>query len=217
VKINNLNQRNHGLTLIDVLVIVLILIILAVVGLPMLAYHNRPLRIMCLNNLQQVGVSFKIWAMDHGGQFPMEVSATDGGTKGMGEGRATWINFLVMSNELSSSKILICPADEEHIATTNFGLGFNGANVSYFVGLDATTNQPKTLLSGDDNFEKNGTRIEPGTVASSTGDTINWTAKRHIHAGNVVFADASIFQLTSNGLKQALLETGLVTNRFAIP
>jgi hypothetical protein len=63
---------------------------------PFIANHNRPLRIECVNNLKQIGLAYRLWAEDNGGKFPMEISVTNGGTMGLGEGRNTWINFLVM-------------------------------------------------------------------------------------------------------------------------
>jgi len=212
------NQRNHALTITEVLVIFAVVFFLAIFFLPaFVAQHNRPLRIECVSNLKQIGLAYRIWADDNGGKFPMEISVTNGGTMGLGEGRNTWINFLVMSNELSTPKILLCPADDDHIYATNFASGFSGANVSYFVGLDADTNSPQVFLSGDDNFEIGGISVKSGLLQLSTNAPIFWTTTRRKNGGNIGLADGSVQEITTNGLRQALQQTGLATNRLAIP
>ena len=61
------NQRNHALTITEILVVIRVMFVLAVLLLPYIASHKRPLRIECLNNLQEIGLSFRGWAVDHGG------------------------------------------------------------------------------------------------------------------------------------------------------
>jgi len=90
----------------------------------------RAQRINCTNNLKQVGLSFKTWALDNGDAFPMKVAEaagvrqaawvyrdTTGGT--INQHRGVNMIFGVMSNELSTPKVLsarpngitaLCPA-----------------------------------------------------------------------------------------------------------
>ena len=51
-------------------------------------------------------------------------------------GADTFRHFQVMSNELSTPKILVCPADTR-VAAANF-VRLKNQNVSYFVGLEAS-------------------------------------------------------------------------------
>ena len=67
--------------------------------------------------------------------------------------------FQVMSNELSTPKVLICPADSFHsVAATNFGTAGQGfgdfdlAKVSFFIGDDAVDSDPQMVLFGDQNI-----------------------------------------------------------------
>jgi hypothetical protein len=53
--------------------------------------QQRAERIQCVNNLKQVGLAMRIWANDNGDKYPT--------------------SLIVMSNELSAVKILICPSD----------------------------------------------------------------------------------------------------------
>ena len=146
-------RRNYGLTLVEILVVIFVLAILVAMLLPTSSSGPRKARrISCVNNLKQIGLAYRIWEGDHGDEYPMSVSVTNGGAmEFVAAGNVTAI-FQVMSNELSTPKILFCPADERRAYATNFSAGFSAQNISYFIGLDADETNPQTLLSGDDNF-----------------------------------------------------------------
>ena len=208
-------RRNQALTLVEVLVIIFVVGLFALMILPgSHAGHNKSKRITCVNNLKQIGLAYRIWEGDHGNKYPMDVSATNGGTMELSKvGTDAWRNFLVMSNELSTPRILICPADQRNEAT-NFGPNFGNMNISYFVNLDAVEADPQMLLFGDDNFEMGGVSVESGLLHISTNTPIAWSAARHGHAGNVALTDGSVQQLTTSRLREYISN---VTNRIAIP
>jgi prepilin-type processing-associated H-X9-DG protein len=209
-------RRNHGLTLLEVVVVILLLFILTAMILPA-STHRRSPRIDCINNLKEIDIALMIWAGDHGGKYPMNVSITNGGTMELSKvGTDAWRNFLVMSNELTTPRILICPADQRNEAT-DFGSSFGNTNISYFINLDAAKANPQMLLFGDDNFEMGGVSVEAGLLQVSTNTPIAWSAARHGHAGNVALTDGSVQQLTTSGLQQAFQNAGAAINRIAIP
>src|SRR5208283_2838617 len=109
------------------------------------------------------------------GKFPMQTSVTNGGTMELTGGRSAWIDFAVISNELSTPIILVCPADKSRLCSTNFAVGFNNANVSYFVGLDASESQPAMFLSGDENFDIDDIPVKSGLLELSTNRSVAWT------------------------------------------
>ena len=115
------------------------------------------------NNLKQVGLSFRTWAIDHDGRMPMSVSQAQGGDSedvgvrvvGASQAASRGVSkmFLVMSNQLSTPKILFCPAEFDsttrQAATTFSGQSganqvpyLNDYNVSYFIGVDASESLP---------------------------------------------------------------------------
>ena len=216
-------RRNHGLTLVEVLVVIFVVGLFALMILPgSHAGHNKSKRITCVNNLKQIGLTYRIWEGDHGDKYPMDVSVTNGGTmeifsQGSLFQNQVFLNYLVMSNELSTPQILYCPADTNGFVSTDFVRGFNNQNVSYFVGVDANETNPQMMLSGDDNFEIGGVPVESGLLQISTNTLIAWSAARHGRAGNVAFTDGNVQQLTTSGLQQAFQNTGAATNRIAIP
>lgn len=212
------NQRTHALTLVEVVVVIFLLAAMFVLLLPAFApHHGTRKRIDCVNNLKQIGLSYRIWAGDNNDKYPMEMSVTNGGTLGLADGRNAWINYFVMSNELSTPKVLICPLDiSRQPPATNFSTQLSG-HVSYFVGLDATANNPQALLSGDDNFEINGAPIKSGLLEVFSNTPLAWTTARHNRSGNLGLADGSVQLLSNASLTNQLRLTGLGTNRLAIP
>jgi len=70
--------------------------------------------------------------------------------------------FQVMSNELSTPKILLCPEDTRRTYATNFSTGFSGANISYFLNPDAVETYPQMILDGDDNLLVDGKPVSAG-------------------------------------------------------
>ena len=179
--------------------------------------RHKSARIVCVNNQKEIAASFRAWANDHNDKYPMQVSVTNGGTMELANGGNAWINFFVMSNKLSSPKILICPADTDKIAATNFATDFNNSKISYFVGLDADDANPQMFLSGDDNFALDNVPIKSGLLQLSTNAPISWTAARHTFSGQILFTDGSVEQTTISLLRQKLQQTGIATNRLAIP
>ena len=122
-----------------------------------------------------------------------------------------------MSNELSTPRILYCPADEDRVWTNTFS-GLSACNISYFFGVDVTNDSnPRMILTGDCNFELGGVPVKPGLCSFQTNDPVAWQANRHINSGNIGLADGSVQSATSAGLQTYLQQTSFTRNRFAIP
>lgn len=124
--------------------------------------------------------------------------------------------FRVMSNELSTPRILLCPSDDKGQSATNFTTDFDVTKISYFVGADAVATNASMFLAGDRNLT-NGTRLRNGLLELTTSRPSGWTSEIHQKAGNIGFADGSVQQLSNLGLRTALESTGVATNRLAIP
>ena len=210
------HHRNQALTKIEVLVIVAVLAVLAALFLPALAAAKRKSsRIGCMGNIKQIGIAFRIWEGDHGDKYPMAVSVTNGGAMELVATGNVVAYFQVLSNELSTPKILLCPNDTLRLWATNFST-LKNSNISYFVNPDAVETYPQMILDGDDNLQIDGRPVQPGILTLWANSHIGWTKDRHHGAGNIGFADGHAEQVTSHGLN-ATIAGSIATNRLVIP
>lgn len=182
------NQK-RAFTLIELLVVVAIIAILASLLLPALVNSERKAQqINCVNNLKQVGLSFRLWAGDNNNKFPQAVPAIQGGAQ-------DWIYskvntgpnpfnpgmvFMVLSNQLVTPKLLWCPSDNWHLhAGTNWTYDLvsqaatdttvatpsAAGKISYFVdgnvSSDSQLGLAQMILDGDLNMGGNASSVGP--------------------------------------------------------
>ena len=206
------------MTLLELLVILAAITVLAALILPPMM---RPPRShwgpQCVNNLKQTGLAFRIWEGDHGDRYPSFVSWTNGGSMEFRSGLNAFRHFQVMSNELSTPRVLMCPQETDTFRSvaTNF-FNFNNSNISFFVGVDATETNPLMTLSGDRNIT-NGIRIRNGLMDLTAKSPAGWTEEMHNKVGNICLSDGSVQQVSISGLRQTITNTGLPTNWLQIP
>jgi prepilin-type processing-associated H-X9-DG protein len=206
----------RGITVVELLILVSCLLLLAALFLPRLAKAKaRSSKINCTNNLKQIGLSFRSWALDYNDQFPMQVAGTNGGTLEFVQSGSVSPHFRAMSNELSTPKILACPEDLRAPAT-NFASGFSDRHISYFVNVDAVAGDPIRLLAGDRNLT-NQPPLGERLVYLSSNSPPAWTMEIHRAAGNLLFADGSVQQRANSGVTALLQFPPGATNRLAVP
>jgi hypothetical protein len=111
-------------------------------------------RLSCINNLKQIGLAFRIWAGDKEDRFPFNVSTNAGGTMEFcnvgkdGFDLNGALHLQVMSNELNTPKILICPDDKSKKWATDFGV-LQSSNITYLVrsGTNVSDANPRVVLA----------------------------------------------------------------------
>jgi hypothetical protein len=88
------------------------------------AAKERAQAIACVNNLKQLGLAVRVWALDNQDTFPQHV--------------------LQMTNEMSTPKILVCPADTAHKAAADWS-SWTTANMSYEY-LGGSDTEPQRVM-----------------------------------------------------------------------
>ena len=180
-------------------------------------------RINCVSNLKQIGLAFRMWSNDHGDKFPMAlpVSGTNGGTMNFNLTGEVWRHFQIISNEINSPKVFVCPDDGQRSRTGDWSVFTNNAHISYFVGLDADETMPQTILTGDRNMISPTVKPIKGVLNLTANDRVEWTKAMHNQAGNVGLADGSASEATSMQLSKqfqaALVSTTQAVHRIALP
>jgi hypothetical protein len=140
---------------------------------------------------------------------------SEGGTFRHPLANNVWFQWSWFSNELRTPKILACPSDAQKTPASTWGLSPDGGYLastyqnratSYLMGLHVFPEDPDGLVAGDRNVRWNGGIADciPGIIAVPTiianpigslgiGDGL------HVEAGNYVFKDGHVEELSSQG------------------
>jgi type II secretory pathway pseudopilin PulG len=215
------SYRERAMTFVELLAVTAVVFFLAVLVLPHLIGHqgakHRAKRISCVSNLRALGLATRLYANDHDEKLPWQVGQEDGGSLAFLSSPNVFEHFRVMSNELSTPKILVCPSDRQRIRTNEFAQMSN-TNLSYFLCLNAVSNAPSRLLSGDRN-------VSGGVISNrfmrviAPSQSVSWTNGLHEMAGNTGLVDGSVQQVSSSGFSNVVANS-FGTNQFlrlAIP
>jgi prepilin-type N-terminal cleavage/methylation domain-containing protein len=222
----------HGFTLTELLVVIVVIVVLVGLLFPSTS-GNRPKasRIQCVNNLKNVGLALRIFAADHARTFPGSLPVASGGfQEPLADASQLWRHWLVVTSQLATPKLLLCPADKRRVAAAAFAPATNlpsqfvfsgNHQLSYFLGLNATEMKPASILAGDRNLTTNGTPVAPGRHVFPAGTRFGFTAELHDQSGNGLLGDGSVQQVTGGRLNEqfrdALTATGHTNDVWVVP
>jgi prepilin-type N-terminal cleavage/methylation domain-containing protein/prepilin-type processing-associated H-X9-DG protein len=219
--LNQTSRRTRALTLIEVLVVIAVVAVLVSLLFPALAKSNaKANRIQCVSYLKGVGVAFRIFSMDSTNRFPFQLSTNFGGSKEYAnDASQLWRQFSVISNELSTPIIVHCPADRERTEARDFSNFTSNQQLSYFVGLNASEENPQIILSGDRNLILDGKSLGGQIITLSSNANIAFDKRIHRESGNIAMGDGSVQQMSSGRLREAILNAALAgsTNTLVVP
>ena len=110
----------------------------------------------CVNNLKEIGLAFKLWAGEHNGRFPFQVSTNAGGTMelclpdvvGFDGNSCLHFKMLYGNDGLNSPLLLVCPQDTSKQAITNWQ-SLTAENVTYRLrtGTNVSDANPHEILA----------------------------------------------------------------------
>ena len=172
-------MKVDAFTRVELLVVLATVGFVSLLGLSVNAdTRERSERMVCMNNLRQIGRALHTWAAEHGGENAWWVRPSEGGYRqaaaaavpglhvpGVGTFPAaimnnTWFHFLWVHEELPSPNVLLCPNDTSKRRASGFSsapgglahLSMQNNAVSYLIGADAMREYPWAILSADRNL-----------------------------------------------------------------
>jgi len=196
-------------------------------------------------------IGFRIWEGDNSDKYSMAVSSSAGGANeylshasaGLStpaapvKSKDAGMAFMVMSNELSTAKILFCPSDNIHTGgsgyatnysygdllgiapppttglTTPEGSSGTPTKISYFINGDCTEANPEDLMTGDSNIGNNGASTTTATAGyrfASTAANVPLTSDTAVGLTTVAFDGPTMFwSWTANDFHQKSGNIGL--------
>ena len=209
----------------ETLVCIAIVALLAAVLIPALgrAVH-RAKTIGCVSRLKNMGLGLRTFAVDYAGAYPWRVAVSNGGFQLPPIGTVPsptnniFYAFATISNMISTPIILRCPADRERLLTIDSfkeaaSLGPATARYpSYFLGTDATEDEPSSMLSGDRNLLIKSAGLDDATPGNYNRITtirgsdsrdlapsnIMWSRSMHNQSGNLLLGDGSVQQCSGS-------------------
>lgn len=195
------------------MVVIAVIAILAALMLPALgSAKEKARRVQCVANLKQVTLAMYDYSMEFE-CYPWRVIPSDGGSRTMTQAAKS---FQVMSNQLQTPLVLICPSDRRLLVDSIVQV--RNTNVSYFVGIEAQEDQPSILVAGDRNITggRNGRNCpvaEVSGVATEFSMTqipnAGWSSNLlHRGRGNIALGDGSAHQTSPSDLRERLIGSG---------
>ncbi len=223
MKIPRTDLNRNGFTLVELLLVIIVIAVFYVVmiGFPEPSAKQKALAIRCMSNQRQIALAFIMWKDDHDGKFPWQVPETTHGTMESSEKGVVAPNYSALLAYVHQPRTFVCPTDPARTVATNQANVLD-QNASYFIGLDAGTNEAAVILTGDRHLKAGGVPVQPGLFVYSNGLAMDWTRElhdkiRYAPLGVMSFQDGHAMAVHGTNTDFTFQNEGLATSRFAIP
>jgi type II secretory pathway pseudopilin PulG len=105
-------QDVEAFTRVELAVVIGVTALLAALVLPAIPrVKQKQWRIQCVDNLKQLGLAYRTWAIDNATDPSPQVTTNRGEAHGPRSSTEAFRNFQAISNIVGSPKMLVCPAD----------------------------------------------------------------------------------------------------------
>ena len=206
-----------GLTLIEVLVVLVVIAVLVAMLLPTLVGGGPSKGGKCCSNLRQIDLGLVMFADENQGRFPMQIPVTNGGTKEFIYSEHTFPHFQKLKSYLPNPQFFICPFETNRQSAVSYE-ALSDLNISYFLNADASTNSPsQSILAGDRFLQVKGQPIQPGLFVLNKNSGVSWTPNFHVGCGALAFVDGHVEFSRNDKLNFFIKNQPLATNRLCIP
>jgi competence protein ComGC len=218
-------------TLVELVAIICLSGVIMILVVPAFAKdYGKISRLRCGANLKNIGLAFHTFAINHGNRYPMNIPVAEGGSSeytAVIAAQSNWVHFAIMSNELVTPKILVCPTDGAKTIATNFTFhmgALKNRSISYIVGFSADETRSQVILSGDRNitnaipvrFDIDKSEIIKLGTNHSVNVGASWNRDLHQNQGNILLAGGSVHFVNPTRLREQL-RTSDSENRIAFP
>ena len=206
------------MSLFELVCVIGIACVLAALALSAMARSHATLwRTRCVSSLKYISLAYRIFETDNNDLFPFQIPIKDGGSLELSNNIVA--QFQILSNELSTPKMLICPTRTiQQTAATNWAT-LQRSNISYYLSLTASASQTNSILTGDAGFTVNGALSANRIVVLSATDKIVYPNRFHGKAdvANLCRVDGSVQEFGSKAFPAMLKSTPYATNLLVMP
>jgi prepilin-type N-terminal cleavage/methylation domain-containing protein len=222
-------KSQHAFSMLELLAVLAIMAVLVGLLMPALANaRGKARRGTCNGHMKNVGLAVRIFATDHDNLYPWESDRATGTNRtgfpdlnGLAPENQVLRVFLSLSNELSTPKIVACPADtRKAIKIDQYPENWRAVttdNISYFLAFTAREKHLQSFMSGDRNMVADG-QVLSGRSQLTETTKVAWDEKTiHRGHGEICLADGSVDDFTTTQLQEALRNTKLETNILVFP
>ncbi|MCW5554453.1 MAG: prepilin-type N-terminal cleavage/methylation domain-containing protein [Verrucomicrobiae bacterium] len=215
------NSASSAFTLVEVLVVAAIIVVLILMVLPATDRRSSTSTIApCVNNQRQIVLAEMMWAADHHDSFPWRAKFEQEMPMEFSARRVVSPYFQLLSNYNLKLESLICPTDIARTAADSYA-DLADSNVSYFVHLNAATNNGQTILHGDRHLQVNKQPLTPGLQVIQSNAPVSWTRELHGKSAKTPLGVLSFTDGHAEVVKEKLPEyfrrQGLAATRLALP
>ncbi len=196
-------------------------LLLAVIAPILTTTRSRSDRVACMGNLRQIGNAFRQFGLEHNDVMPWRPQTIDSNFNQPGK-HELWFQYWWLRDAIGSPRFLMDPAATRPNArvarswdlNVNGGLQFlKNRAVSYVLGLDSSTEFPRSMLVADRNIYLSGyggcsSQLSTAARVSLTWPSTGWVeGEVHRTFGNIALADGSVDSVNSEGLLRVVAES----------